>query len=75
LTVEIEMRAIAGVEDGIVFKNDDGGFNGVEGVAASGEDVPADLQGAAAPSLAGFDGVIGNVPGATVDDERWKHEQ
>jgi len=75
LTVEIEMRAIAGVEDGIVFKNDDGGFNGVEGVAASGEDVPADLQGAAAPSLAGFDGVIGNVSGATVDDERWKHEQ
>jgi len=29
------------------------------GVAASGEDVPADLQGAAAPSLAGFDGVMG----------------
>jgi len=61
LTVEIEMRAIAGVEDGIVFKNDDGGFKWRRGVAASGEDVPADLQGAAAPSLAGFDGVIGNV--------------
>ena len=43
LTVEIEMRAIAGVEDGIVFKNDDGGFDGVEGVATSGEDPPAGL--------------------------------
>src|SRR5208282_2252382 len=74
LTVEIEMRAIAGVEDGIVLKNDDRSFDGVEGVSASGENGPAGLQGAAAPNLAGFDGVIGNVPSATVNDERWRHE-
>lgn len=73
LTVEIEMRAIAGVKDRIVLKNDDGGFDGVEGVAPSGENGPAGLQCAVAPNLAGFDGVIGDVPGATVNDERWKH--
>jgi len=75
LTIEIEMRAIAGVEDGIVLENGDGSFDGVKGVAALRENRPADLKGAAAASLARFDGLIGDVPGATVNDERGKHKQ
>ncbi len=75
LTVEIEMRTVAGVKDRIVLKNDDSGFDGVEGVAASGEDRPAGLKCAAAPCLAGFDGVIGNVPSTTMNNQRRKHKQ
>ena len=75
LAIEIEMRAITGVEDGIVFKNHDGGFDGVECVAASGENAPPGFKGAPAPNFAGFDGVIGNVPSATVNNERRRHEQ
>ena len=33
--VEIEMRAEAGVENGLVFKDNDGGFDGVESGAAA----------------------------------------
>ena len=75
LTVEIEMRTIAGVEDGIVLKSDDGGFDGVEGVAVAGDDRPAGLQCAAATILAGLDGFIWDVPGTTVNDERWRHKE
>src|SRR5581483_8235998 len=40
VAVEIEMRAIAGVEDRILFEDDDGGFDGVESGAARGENGP-----------------------------------
>ena len=34
VAIKSEMRAEAGIEDGIVFEDDDGGFDGVERVAA-----------------------------------------
>ena len=73
VAIEIEMRAVASVEDGIVFEDSDGGFDGVEGVAAVGENGPAGMKRAKATGIAGFDGVVGNVPGSAVDDERGSH--
>ena len=70
VAIEIEMRAIAGVENRIVFEHSDGGFDGVEGVAAVGENGVAGVKRAKATGLAGFDGVVGDVPGTAVDDER-----
>ena len=37
IAIEIEMRAVACVEDRIVFEDGDRGFDGVEGVATVGE--------------------------------------
>ena len=73
--VEIQMRAEAGVENRIVFEDDDGGFDGVESRATGWEDRPAGVRARVATGLAGWDGVIGNVPGATVNDERRFHRQ
>ena len=41
VAVEVEVGAVAGVEDGVVFEDDDGGGDGVERGAALGEDLPA----------------------------------
>ena len=71
--IEIEMGAETSIEDGIVLENEDGGFDGVERVATAGEDRPAGLQGAEATGFTGVDGVIGNIPGTAVNDERWAH--
>jgi hypothetical protein len=73
VAVEGEMGAEAGVEDGIVFEDDDGGFDGVEGVAAIFENFPAGLKSAEAAGFAGVDSIIGDVPGAAVNDERGLH--
>ena len=73
VAIEIEVRAVAGVEDGIVFEDGDGGFDGVEGVAAVEENVVASMKSAKATGLAGFDGVVGDVPGAAVNDEGREH--
>jgi hypothetical protein len=34
LAIESEMRAVTRVKDGIVFENSDGGFDGIESMAA-----------------------------------------
>jgi hypothetical protein len=73
VAVEIEMRAIAGVEDRILFEDDDGGFDGVESGAARGENGPTGHQSAMAALFAGVHGFIGDIPGATVNDERRFH--
>ena len=39
------MRAVAGVEDRIVFEDDDGGFDGIEGVAAGFENSSSRREG------------------------------
>jgi hypothetical protein len=41
VAVEIEVRAVAGVEDGVIFEDHDGGFNGVKRGTSVGEDGPA----------------------------------
>ena len=73
--IEIEMRAEAGVENGFVFEDDDGGFDGVERGAAAGENGPACVESAAAAGIAGVDGFVGNVPSAAMDDERGFHRE
>jgi hypothetical protein len=71
--VEIEMRAVAGIEGGIILENHDGGFDGVQSGAAKRKNGPAGGERAAAAGVAGFDGVVGNVPRAAVNDKRWFH--
>jgi len=73
--VEIEMRAVTGVEHGIVFEDDDSGFHGVEPGAAAGEDRPAGVESALAAGLASFDGVVGDVPRTAVNDEGGSHQR
>jgi hypothetical protein len=73
VAIEIEMGAVAGVEDRIVFKDGYGGFDGIECVAAVAEDGIAGLERAKAAGFAGFNGVVGDVPGAAMYDERRTH--
>jgi hypothetical protein len=73
LAVEIQVRAVAGVEDRIVFEDHDGGFDGIESRAPAGEDGPAGSKRALAAGFARIYGFIGNVPRAAVNNERWFH--
>ena len=73
VAVEGEMGAEAGIEDGIVFEDDDGGFDGVERVATSFENFPACFESAKAAGFAGVNGIIRNIPGAAVNNERRLH--
>jgi len=71
--VEVQVRAVTRVEDGVVFENGDGGLDGVKGVAAVGEDGPTGVKSAKAAFFAGVNGVVGDVPGTTVHDKRGAH--
>ena len=73
LAIEIEMGAEASVEDGVIFENDDGGFDGVEGVTATGKNIPSGVKRAKAAGFAGVNGIVGNVPGTTMNNERRSH--
>ena len=64
-----EEAAAAGVEGGIVFKDGDGGFDGVDGGAAEGEDGVSGFKGGADSGLVGGCGVGGDGPGAAVNEE------
>ena len=71
--VEIEVGAETSVEDGVIFENDDGGFDGVEGVTATGENIPSGVKSAQAAGFARVNGIVGNVPGTTMNNERRSH--
>jgi len=73
VAIQIQMRSIAGIEDRIVFENSNGGFERVERVASVQKDVVAGVQSAEATGFAGFDGVVGDIPGTAVNDERRAH--
>src|SRR5260370_141457 len=75
VAVQIEVRAVTGVEGGVVFEDHDGGFDSVEGGAAAGEDGPASSESAMAARLASVHGFVRNVPRAAVDNEGWLHDQ
>ena len=66
-----EEAAAAGVECGVVLEDGDGGFDGVEGRAADGEDGISRFKGAANTGLVGGFGVGRDGPGAAVNDEGW----
>ena len=66
-TVSGEEAAAAGVEGGVVFKDGDGGFNGVDGGAAEGEDLVAGFKSVADTGLVGRGCVGRDGPGSAVD--------
>ena len=72
---DLKMRAVTGVENGIVFEDHNGGFNGVESGAAARKNGPASGESTMTPGLAGVNGFVRNVPRAAVNDERWFHEK
>ena len=75
VAVEREVRAEAGVEDWIVFEDDNGGFDGVERMAAVFQNPPAGFESAEAAGFACVNSVIGDVPGTAVNDERRLHRE
>jgi len=75
VAVEGEMGAEAGVENRIVFEDDDGGFDGIERVATAFENFPACFESAKAAGFAGVNGIIRNIPGAAVNNERRLHRK
>jgi len=75
LAIEIQVGAKASVEDGIVFEDDDGGFDGIEGVAAVAEHTPTRAKSAEAARVAGVNGVVRDVPCPAMNDERRSHAE
>jgi len=71
--IQIEMRPIPRVKNGIVLENHDGGFDGVQGGTAVGEESPAGTQCALAAGLASVYGFVRNVPRAAMNDQGWFH--
>jgi hypothetical protein len=69
------VRTEAGVEGGIVFQDDDRSLDGIESRAAFRKHCPTGAQGALTAGIAGDDSVIGNIPGATMNNERGLHEE
>ncbi len=61
--------AATGVECGVVFKDDDGGFNGIESGTAVGEDFGAGLEGSTYAAFVVSFSFRRDGPGATMDDE------
>jgi len=64
-----EEAAAAGVEGGVVFKDGDGGFNGVKGRSPAGEEVVSGLKGGKDAGLVGRGSVSGDGPCAPVNEE------
>jgi len=64
-----EKAAASGVEGGVVLKNGDGSFDGIEGRCAAGEDCVAGFKGFADAGQVGGSGVGGDGPCATVNEE------
>jgi hypothetical protein len=68
-TVGGEKAAAAGVEGGVVFKDGDSGFDGVEGGAAKGKDFITGFESFADTLPMGCGGFGRDGPGTAVDEE------
>lgn len=68
-TVAVEMRADTSIENDIVLKQSDGGFDRIQRRATFNEYFTASLEGAFNAGTAIRDGSIRNVPCTTMDDE------
>jgi len=64
-----EEAAATGVEGGIVFEDGDGGFDGVDGCAATGEDLVADFESVTNAGLVRLSCVGGDGPGSAMDEQ------
>src|SRR6202171_1365901 len=73
VAVEIEVRAVTGVEDGVVFEDDDGGFDGVQSGAAAAQDGPTRSESVMAAGCASVHGFVRNVPSAAMNNESRFH--
>ena len=73
MPIKREVRAVAGVENRIVFENHDGGLDSVKRVAAVFEDTPAGMESAQTTCFACINRFVGNVPGSAMHDERGSH--
>src|SRR5262249_10765055 len=67
--------AAAGVKGFVIFHGDDSGFHGIQRAAATFQNVPALVQRALHAGQVSLNHVIGNCPGAAVDDEYRKLSQ
>lgn len=68
-TVGGEEAASTGVEGRIVFEDGDGGFDGINGCAATGEDFVTDFEGVTHAGFVGGRGIGRDGPCASVNEE------
>src|SRR5437879_12147339 len=68
-TVKIEVRAVTGVENRVVFEDDDGGFDGVKSGAAAVQGGPTRSAGGMATGFASFQGLVRHVPRAALNTQ------
>jgi hypothetical protein len=66
--VAIQKAAASGIEGLIIFHFDYRFFDRVEGRAVALENCPSSFKGFAYALAMGFEQIIGNSPGATMDD-------
>jgi len=64
-----EKAAAAGIEGGVIFKDGNGGLNGIQGGATAGEDCIASFEGLADAGLVGLGSVVWDGPCAAMDEE------
>jgi len=70
VAITIQMRAETRVKRGIVLEDYDSGFDCIHRRAGAGQDLPAGFKSAADSRAAALDCFIGNIPCATVNDQR-----
>lgn len=73
LAIKIQVRTITGIEDGIVFEDDNRCFDGIESMAAGREDRPSGRQGIATTLITNIHRFIRNIPGTTMNDQSRLH--
>ena len=66
-----EEAAKPGIEGGVIFKDDDRGFDGVERGASAGEDVVAGFEGTENPGLVSGSVGFRNGPCSAMDEQDW----
>ena len=70
MAITIQMRAETRVKRGIVLEDYDNGFDCIQRRAGAGQNLPAGFKSAADSRAAALDCFIGNIPCATVNDQR-----
>jgi hypothetical protein len=67
--IEIQVGAKAGIENGFVFQDKNGGFDSVESRAAARQDGPASVESGVAPGFASVDSFVWDIPRAAMNNE------
>lgn len=69
------MRAEASIENGLVFENENGGLDRIQGRPASRKDGPAGFKSAVATRIASVHGFIRNIPRAAMHNQGGFHRE